>query len=82
MLDASTIQLVQLQNANEILCWMLQLTQNIQLQNENDDLKGIGINYKMIPNTKWGAQPLLFVQKNPAGNLYCSTSPPHFVAEI
>jgi hypothetical protein len=26
------------------------------------DLKGI--NYKMIPNTKWGAQPLLFVQKN------------------
>ena len=61
MLDASTIQLVQLQNANEILCWMLQLTQHIQLQNENDDLKGI--NYKMIPNTKWGAQPLLFVQK-------------------
>ena len=59
MLDASTIQLVQLQNTNEILCWMLQLTQ----QNENDDLKGI--NYKMIPNTKWGAQPLLFVQKNP-----------------
>ena len=42
---------------------MLQLTQHIQLQNENDDLKGI--NYKMIPNTKWGAQPLLFVQKNP-----------------
>ena len=63
MLDASTIQLVQLQNTNEILCWMLQLTQHIQLQNENDDLKGI--NYKMIPNTKWGAQPLLFVQKNP-----------------
>ena len=60
---ASTIQLVQLQNANEILCWMLQLTQHIQLQNENDDLKGT--NYKMIPNTKWGAQPLLFVQKNP-----------------
>ena len=57
MLDASTIQLVQL------LCWMLQLTQHIQLQNENDDLKGI--NYKMIPNTKWGAQPLLFVPKNP-----------------
>ena len=26
------------------------------------DLKGI--NYKMISNTKWGAQPLLFVQKN------------------
>jgi hypothetical protein len=23
-----------------------------------------GINYKMIPNTKWGAPPLLFVQKN------------------
>ena len=56
MLDASTIQLVQLQNANKI-------SQHIQLQNENDDLKGI--NYKMIPNTKWGAQPLLFVQKNP-----------------
>ena len=37
---ASTIQLVQLQNANEILCWMLQLTQRIQLQNENDDLMG------------------------------------------
>ena len=44
------------------------------------DLKGI--NYKMIPNTKWGAQPLLFVQKILAGNLYCSPSPPHFVAEI
>jgi hypothetical protein len=42
---------------------MLQLTQHIQLQNENDDLKGI--NRKMIPNTKWWAQPLLFVQKNP-----------------
>jgi hypothetical protein len=26
------------------------------------DLKGI--NYKMIPNTKWGAQPLMFVQTN------------------
>ena len=64
MLDASTIQLVQLQNANDILSWMLQLTQHIQLQNENDDLKGITWNnYKMIPNTKWGAQPLLFVQK-------------------
>ena len=38
MLDASTIQPVQLQNANDILCWMLQLTQHIQLQNENDIL--------------------------------------------
>ena len=36
---------------------------HIQLQNENDDLKGI--NYKMNANTKRGAQPLLFVQKNP-----------------
>ena len=42
---------------------MLQLAQHIQLQNENDDLKGI--NYKMNANTKRGAQPLLFVQKNP-----------------
>ena len=42
---------------------MLQLTQHIQLQNDHDDLKGI--NYKMIPHTEWGAQPLLFVQKNP-----------------
>ena len=40
---------------------MLQLTQHIQLQNENNDLKGI--NYKMNANTKRGAQPLLFVQK-------------------
>ena len=62
MLDASTIQLVQLHNANEILCWMLQLTQHIQLQNENDDLKGI--NYKMIPNTKWGAQPPVCTKKS------------------
>ena len=69
MLDASTIQLVQLQNANEILCWMLQLTQHIyNYKNEHDDLEGI--NYKMVPNTKWGAQPLLFVQKKIlAGNL-------------
>ena len=80
MLDASTIQLVQLQNANEILCWMLQLTQHIQLQNENDDLKGI--NYKMIPNTKWGHNPSCLYKKILAGNLYCSPSPPHFVAEI
>ena len=73
MLGVSTIQLVQQQNANEILCWMLQLTQHIQLQNENDDLKGI--NYKMIPNTKWGTQPLLLVQKNSAGNLYSQVLP-------
>ena len=52
MLDASTIQPVQLQNANEILCWMLQLTQHIQLQNENDDLKGI--NYKNDSKYKMG----------------------------
>ena len=47
MLDASPIQLVQLQNANDILCWMLQLTQHIQLQlqNKNEDLKGN--NHKM-----------------------------------
>ena len=79
MLDVSTIQLVQQQNANEILCWMLQLTQHIQIQNENDDLKGI--NYKMIPNTKWETQPLLLVQKK-----FCwqsvLPSPPDFVAEI
>ena len=69
MLDASTIQPVQLQYANEILgwmlqlfnlynykmlmifflCWMLQLTWHIQLQNEC--------------KYKGGAQPLLFVQK-------------------
>ena len=60
---------------------MLQLTQHIHLQIENDDLKGI--NYKMNANTKMWAQPLLFVQKKIlAGNLYCSPSPPHFVAEI
>ena len=40
---------------------------------ENDDLKGI--NYKMIPNTKWGTQPLLLVQKNSAGNLYSQVLP-------
>ena len=45
-----------------ILCWMLQLTQHIQLQNENDDLKGI--NYKMIPNTKWrGTTPPVCTKK-------------------
>ena len=69
MLDASTIQPVQLQYANEILGWMLQLF-NLY-------------NYKMLmfffmldastnltyTTTKWmqiqkgGAQPLLFVQK-------------------
>ena len=62
MLDASTIQLVQLQNANEILCWMLQLFNLYNYKMKMHDLKGI--NYKTIPNTKWGAQPLLFVQKN------------------
>jgi hypothetical protein len=46
-----------------IECWMLQLTQHIQLQNENDDLKGV--NYKMNANTKRGGPTLLFVQKNP-----------------
>ena len=46
------------------------------------DLKGI--NYKMIPNTKWGAghNPSCLYKKMLAGNLYCSPSPPHFVAEI
>jgi hypothetical protein len=63
MLDASTIQLVQLQNANDILCWMLQLTQHIQLQNTNEDLKGN--NYKMNANTKRLAQLHFFVQNDP-----------------
>ena len=39
---------------------MPQLTQHIQLQNANEDLKGI--NYKM--NAKW-SQLLLFVQNDP-----------------
>ena len=30
---------IQRQNANEILCWMLQLTQHIQLQNTNEEFK-------------------------------------------
>ena len=66
MLDASTIQLVQLQDANDIydiLCWMLQLTQQIQLQNTNEDLKGN--NYKMNANTKRLAQLHFFVQNDP-----------------
>ena len=65
MLDASAIQLVQLQNANYILCWMLQLTQHIliQLQNTNEDLKGN--NYKMNANTKRLAQLHFFVQNDP-----------------
>jgi len=63
-----------------IECWMLQLTQHIQLQNENDDLKGV--NYKMNANTKRGGQPSCLYKKILAGNLYCSPSPPHFVAEI
>ena len=64
MLDASTIQLVQLQNANDILGWMLQLTQHIQLQNTNEDLKGN--NYKMNANTKRLAQ-LHFLYKTTPG---------------
>ena len=79
MLDASTIQLAQLQNANEILCSMLQLTQHIQLQNENDDLKGI--NYKMIQIQNGGHNPSCLYKQILAGNLYCSPSPPH-LAEI
>ena len=63
MLDASPIQLVQLQNANDILYWMLQLTQHIQLQNTNEDLKGI--NYKMNANTKRWSQLHCFVQNDP-----------------
>ena len=63
MLDASTIQPVQLQNANDILCWMLQLTQHIQLQNTNKDLKGI--NYKMNATTKRWSQLHFFVQNDP-----------------
>ena len=63
MLDASPIQLVQLQNANDILCWMLQLTQHIQLQNTNEDLKGN--NYKMNANTKRLAQLHFLVQNDP-----------------
>ena len=63
MLDASTIQPVQLQNANDILCWMLQLTQHIQLQNTNKDLKGI--NYKMNANTKRWSQLHFLVQNDP-----------------
>ena len=47
----------------EILCWVLQLTQHIQLQNTNEDLKGI--NYKMNANTKRWSQLLLFVQNKP-----------------
>ena len=61
---------------------MLQLTQHIQLQNENA-LMLKGINYKMISNTKWGAQPLLFVQKNPGWQSVLEPkSSRHFVAEI
>ena len=39
-MDVSTSSTyIQLQNANEILCWMIQLTQHIQLQNTNEDFK-------------------------------------------
>ena len=60
---AASSTYIQLQNANEILCWMLQLTQHIQLQNANEDLKGI--NYKMNANPKRWSQLLLFVQNDP-----------------
>ena len=57
MLDASTIQPVQLQNANEILCWMLQL---FNLYNYKMLIKFLNIyNYKMKmmiwkeSTTKW-----------------------------
>ena len=67
MLDASISQLVHLQNANDILsnnlCWTLQLTQHIRLQNTNEDLKGN--NYKMNANTKRLAQLHFFVQNDP-----------------
>ena len=92
MLDASTIQPVQLQNANEILCWMLQL---FNLYNYKMLIKFLNIyNYKMKmmiwkeSTTKWfqiqngGHNPSCLYKKILAGNLYCSPSPPHFVAEI
>jgi hypothetical protein len=63
LLDASTIQFVQLQNANHILCWMLQLIEYTQLQNTNDNLTGN--NYKMNANTKRLAQLHFFVQNDP-----------------
>ena len=74
-------QHIQLQNANEILCWMLQLTQHIQLQNTNKDFKWN--NYKMNANKKKVGPTPLFCTKRPlAGNLYCSPSPPLYVAVI
>jgi hypothetical protein len=63
MLNASAIQPVQIQNANDISCWMLQLTQRIQLQNTNQDLKGNS--YKMNANTKRWSQLHFFVQNDP-----------------
>ena len=49
---AASSTYIQLQNANEILCWMLQLTQHIQLQNANEDLKWT--TSERFPNaTKW-----------------------------
>ena len=86
MLDASAIQLVQLQNANYILCWMLQLTQQIliQLQNTNEDLKWF--ERKQLQNEckykKVGPTPLFCTKRPLAGNLYCSPSPPLYVAVI
>ena len=47
----------------KFLCWMLQLTQHIQLQNTNEDLKGN--NHKMNANTKRLAQLHFFVQNDP-----------------
>ena len=41
-----------------------------------------GINYKMNANTKRVPNPSCLYKKILAGNLYCSPSPPHFVAEI
>ena len=83
MLDASAIQLVQLQNANYIVCWMLQLTQHIQVQNTNEDFKETTNNYKKeCKYKKVGPTPLFCTKRPLAGNLYCSRSPPLYVAVI
>ena len=53
-------------NANDILCWMLHLTQHIQLQNTyeiNED--STWNNYKMNATTKRLAQLHFFVQNDP-----------------
>ena len=79
MLDTSTIQFVQLQNAHDILCWMLQLTQHIQLQNK------WGFERKQLQNEckykKVGPTPLFCTKRPLAGNLYCP-SPPLYVPVI